>query len=286
MSKPIQRLDAGVHLVEGNLAGPRAAALAQKRQRDQEDFEARLAKQTRGPSRFVGSSAASQIEQDFKAQTVGLVTADEFKRAAKESLEGKVRDETAASIESEEVRLAREKKEKKEAKKRLKEKKKQLAVLSFAGEEEAAEETEIVPKRGMKDPTVDTHFLPDKQRDLELEAERKRLEAEWKVEQEKIKNERLEIVYSYWDGSGHRREVEVVKKNTIGEFLEKARQSLCKEFRELAVQSADALLYVKEDLIIPQDMTFYDLIVTKVSVTKLQLSDRAVLCCAVLCCIV
>ena len=35
------------------------------------------------------------------------------------------------------------------------------------------------------------------------------------------------------------------------------------EFRELSAISADALLYVKEDLIIPQDLTFYDLIVTK-----------------------
>jgi hypothetical protein len=30
---------------------------------------------------------------------------------------------------------------------------------------------------------------------------------EWVQQQEAIKNETLEIVYSYWDGSGHRRKV-------------------------------------------------------------------------------
>jgi protein FAM50 len=30
---------------------------------------------------------------------------------------------------------------------------------------------------------------------------------EWQAQQEAVKNEPLEIVYSYWDGSGHRRKV-------------------------------------------------------------------------------
>jgi protein FAM50 len=30
---------------------------------------------------------------------------------------------------------------------------------------------------------------------------------EWLAQQEAVKNEPLEIVYSYWDGSGHRRKV-------------------------------------------------------------------------------
>lgn len=54
------------------------------------------------------------------------------------------------------------------------------------------------------------------------------------------------------------------KGETVGAFLEKVRKDLCKEFREMQnITSGDALLYVKEDLIIPQDITFYDLIVTK-----------------------
>ena len=70
-------------------------------------------------------------------------------------------------------------------------------------------------------------------------------------------------MYSYWDGSGHRRSVVCLKGDTIFDFLEKVRKDLSKEFRELTSIAADALIYVKEDLIIPQDMTFYDLIVTK-----------------------
>ena len=72
-----------------------------------------------------------------------------------------------------------------------------------------------------------------------------------------------EIVYSYWDGSGHRRTCVVKKGDSVGEFLEKIRQDLCGEFKELSNVASDALLYVKEDLILPHDITFYDLIVTK-----------------------
>ena len=57
--------------------------------------------------------------------------------------------------------------------------------------------------------------------------------------------------------------VHVAKGQTIGEFLELVRKELAKEFREIGNVSSDALLYVKEDLIIPQDITFYDLIATR-----------------------
>jgi len=49
----------------------------------------------------------------------------------------------------------------------------------------------------------------------------------------------------------------------VGEFLELVRKDLASEFREMVNASADALMYVKEDLIIPSDITFYDLIATK-----------------------
>lgn len=41
---------------------------------------------------------------------------------------------------------------------------------------------------------------------------------------------------------------------------------LRKEFSELKTVMADQLMYVKEDLILPHHYTFYDFIVTKVSV--------------------
>ena len=114
-----------------------------------------------------------------------------------------------------------------------------------------------------KDPTIDTSFLPDKDRETAIKLERIRLEKEWKEQQIKIKTEQLEITYSYWDGSGHRRTVTITKGDNVGEFLEIIRKDLCLDFRELGSVASDALLYVKEDLILPHDITFYDLIVTK-----------------------
>lgn len=60
------------------------------------------------------------------------------------------------------------------------------------------------------------------------------------------------MVYSYWDGSGHRKSIQVKKGSTIGKFLEAVKQQLIPEFHELRSVSAEDLLYVKEDLIIPQ----------------------------------
>ena len=62
----------------------------------------------------------------------------------------------------------------------------------------------------------------------------------------------LEVVYSYWDGSGHRRVLRLKKGLTIGKFLELAKQQLVNEFKELRSTNSEDLLYVKEDLIIPQ----------------------------------
>lgn len=53
------------------------------------------------------------------------------------------------------------------------------------------------------------------------------------------------------------------KGSTCGQFLEIARKSLMDEFRELRGCASDNLLYIKEDLIIPHDMTFHYLIETK-----------------------
>ena len=53
------------------------------------------------------------------------------------------------------------------------------------------------------------------------------------------------------------------KGDTIATFLELVRRDLAKEFREMGNVSSDALVYVKEDLMIPQDISFYDLIATR-----------------------
>jgi protein FAM50 len=297
--------DTGIHTVEGNVAGARAASLEKKRQREQEEFEERKRKITFDAaqqkvsihSKFAGGTG-SVIERSFKSKTVGLVSAADFKAAAIEA--EKPAEAEQAQLETEEERARREKAAKKVRKRKLKEKRKIMSTLSFAGDEEAQDfytpedgdlddinnnkdsnnnkessnsnmddndndlHAPTTTSKGMKkNPSVDTSFLPDKARDEQAAAERIRLEQEWKDRQELVKQERLQITYSYWDGSGHRRECKCCKGDTIGDFLEQVRKDLCGSFKELNSVAADALLYVKEDLIIPQDLTFYDLIATK-----------------------
>lgn len=119
-----------------------------------------------------------------------------------------------------------------DTKKLKKRKKAAKATLSFAmDDEEASGEAEAVrdsPKPSAKDneelddeerpskrgkfrknPNVDTSFLPDREREEEERKERERLRLEWLKKQEDIKNEEIEVTYSYWDGSGHRKSVTV-----------------------------------------------------------------------------
>lgn len=298
------RPDTGIHTVEGNVAGSRAATLSKKRQAEQANFEARKQKirddAERGQlgidAKFNVNVDVSVEEQQFRSRTVGLVSAEEFRKASAEvNKKGAARDggidgeeedddrgdEDGRPILTEEEQLKLEKQRKKEKKKALKEKKKRMATLSFAGdeEEEAQEESHDISdakhdgskesnssskeKAIMKNPEVDTSFLPDQDREMRARAERERLRKEWKTRQQQMKSELLEITYSYWDGTGHRRTVQCQKGDTVGKFLELVRCDLSKEFREMANVSSDALLYVKEDLIIPQDISFYDLIATR-----------------------
>ena len=48
------------------------------------------------------------------------------------------------------------------------------------------------------------------------------------------------------------------------QFLQRCLELLRREFSELKTVTADQLMYVKEDLILPHHYTFYDFIVTKV----------------------
>jgi protein FAM50 len=263
-----RRPESGIHTVEGNVAGPRAAELTKKRQKEQEAFEDKKRKIEEAAShktmndKFATNTTQSASDQQFQASTVGLVTAEEFKHFTRLKQGEQEKEEEEEKRQSEEEIAKQAKAAKKAKKKRLQAKKKMMSTLSFATDEDLLEDEDI-PKKSLKDPTIDTSFLPDKQREEEALRERKLLEKEWKEQQETVKKEKLEIVYSYWDGSGHRRTVECFKGDTIGDFLENVRQDLAKEFRELTAISADALVYVKEDLMIPQDLTFYDLIVTK-----------------------
>jgi protein FAM50 len=91
---------------------------------------------------------------------------------------------------------------------------------------------------------------------------------EWEEKQRKLKEEAIDITFSYWDGSGHRRSITLKKGRTIYQFLQKTLEVLRVDFTDLKTVTADQLMYVKEDLIIPQTNTFYDFIVTKVGLSE------------------
>jgi protein FAM50 len=197
-----------------------------------------------------------------------LVSADDFVKLQKEARKQEQLLEEEEFLEPKAQEKPKE--DKKAKKKRKKEKKKMMSTLSFGNElmedeEEADDDVPISSKKSksLKDPTVDTSFLPDQQRDTEERAERIRLMREWKEAQKVQREQPLQVTYSYWDGSGHRKSVCVKQGNTIGEFLQKVLEDLIPHFRQLAGLTSDDLLYVKEDLILPSDITFYDLIATK-----------------------
>lgn len=79
-----------------------------------------------------------------------------------------------------------------------------------------------------------------------------------------MKNEEIDIIYSYWDGFGYRRQVRMKKGNSIQQFLQKCLESLRREFNDFKVVFVDQMMYVKEDLIILYYYIFYDFIVIKV----------------------
>lgn len=211
----------------------------------------------------------------LKVSTVGLVTLDEMK--AKQETIVAERERKLAMKEKEKVSEKLKVLEQKEAEKSKQ--RKQIQALSFNvdDEEEGDEDdagddsndkkwTEQEPSRKKirKNPSVDTSFLPDREREDAENQLREQLRKEWVEKQAALKEEEIEITFSYWDGSGHRKSIVQKKGNSIYQFLQKSLEDvLRKEFPELKTVSADQLMYVKEDLILPQHYTFYDFIVTK-----------------------
>lgn len=222
------------------------------------------------------------VEQQLKSSTIGLVTLDEMK--AKQEIIVKEREKKLALKNEEKFKEKNRAIEEKEMQKSKQ--KKQIQTLSFAldededgdGEEDSVEvKVEEKPttkwesssseksktNKIKKDPTVDTSFLFDREREEQDNILREQLRQEWLAKQNAIKSEAINITYSYWDGSGHRKSITMKKGDSIYQFLQKCLETLRPEFSELKTVTADQLMYVKEDLILPQSNTFYDFIVTK-----------------------
>lgn len=255
-----------------------------------EDFErqkADLVKESErnrtGADRFVGKN--DSMEDALKKSTIGLVHLEDFQKLRSELEEEKKREAARTN----------ELKAHDKATKKNKQVKKERAKLSFAYDDEEEQggagpsipklETSAKRKRrsddnavdgdnvnqldkdlspltkktSLKNPNVDTSFLPDRDREEAQRRMREELRQEWLRKQEELKQEDVEITYSYWDGTGHRKTVLCKKGDTIAHFLEKCRQQVS----ELRGVSVDSMMYIKEDLIIPHHYSFYDFIVNK-----------------------
>lgn len=213
------------------------------------------------------SSHYDAVEQQLKSSTIGLVTLDQMKAK---------RDDLVKEREQQLAKAARELPEDKKGKKKKQKQKQATLSFKFEDDEEEegndddreilkddVEEKPVKKKRIGKNPDVDTSFLPDRDREEEEKKKREALRQEWMLKQESLKAEEIEITYSYWDGSGHRRSVKMKKGDTIQRFLMKCLESLRKDFHELKAVSVEQMMYIKEDLIIPHHYSFYDFIVTK-----------------------
>lgn len=225
---------------------------------------------------FESGSVAHRVDAALVSRTVGLMTREEFV-AGREAAEAAVAAEDAAR-ERARARAEGTKKKRRTG---------SASALSFdeteeIDPEEAMDEEETVfmkrPIDGMKerrrmglgkDPTARTEFLPDREREEAEARERAEIEAEYLERASRERGEALEITYSYYDGSRRAGgKISCVKGDTVEAFLGKVRASLLRDGektvqRDMKHCDAASMMYVKEDLIIPHDMTFYDLIVTR-----------------------
>ncbi|PRW18417.1 XAP5 CIRCADIAN TIMEKEEPER [Chlorella sorokiniana] len=244
--------------------------------------------------RQFGAASSEAIEAAFKNETIGLVTREQFVEK-RQTIEERLKEEEKRRRHEAEEEALREK-ERQRAKKAKTEQKHKLSFDDGFGDEEEEEEEEAAEaakpstsgrngssgnggggsdredgegasrprySRLGKDPTVRTDFLPDKDRQREEDELREKLKEEYALRQAAIKAEPLEIIYSYYNGTGHRRAITVRKGDTVGQFLKAVVEQLMPQFREMRTASAGNLMYVKEDIILPHTISFYDLIVNK-----------------------
>mmetsp|Transcript_3163 Transcript_3163/g.9266 ORF Transcript_3163/g.9266 Transcript_3163/m.9266 type:complete len:330 (-) Transcript_3163:45-1034(-) len=247
--------DTGVHTVEGTVAGGRAGRLTKQREEDQKAFEEKKAQIEADAARGLG-----RIDDKFDRTVLntvlsggGLQTAAEYRAAA----EGVGAGGTSRAAPAEAEPAAPKAAPKKDGRAAKRARAKQRAMLSFGDEEEEA--AAPPPAKALKCPDADTDFLPDRHKDEARRAREAELAEEFRALQERRRKATIEVVYSYWDGSGHRRELKCEAGTKISAFLERARAQCEDEFPELKRVSVENLLYVKHDLVIPNHLSFHDL---------------------------
>ena len=116
--------DSGVYTKEGMVAGSRAAGLTKQREKEQAEYEAKKNAIKDMNSSGLGSigakfsSSTERAEQEFKKRTVGLVTADDF-RKARESVDESAKEYERKSKEEKEAIECKKKADREKKRKKL-----------------------------------------------------------------------------------------------------------------------------------------------------------------------
>jgi protein FAM50 len=203
----------------------------------------------------------SKAEEQLAIETVGLQSINDFKRKKIFLEQG---DEAAKYLEQ----LRREEDKKKKQVQAATVSKSKLSFLGDEDEEEASPEVDKKRRIG-KDPTAETSFLPDRDRDSDrMKDFERRRQDEIELEEE-MKKQFLEIPYNFYDGIDHRRSICVRKGAYIADFLDLTR----KELTELRGTSIDNILFIKEGFIVPPHYTFYELLTSKAIYKGMTLFD-------------
>jgi protein FAM50 len=104
-----------------------------------------------------------------------------------------------------------------------------------------------------KDPTVNTSFLPDREREEQERIANALKHEEWLKKQEEIKAETIEIQFAYFDGLSHMGTVTVKKGEPMFNLIDKAKQ----QFSAIRDVSTEKLLFAKDDIIVPHELSLY-----------------------------
>lgn len=269
--------------MNGAESGERAYKLQRRREREESAFKQRVqsATQAAGSSKLVGFAApGSSAEQEsaFQQATVGLNSREAWR---------KEREESAARVRQSKHYEEAERERAAEAR-FMKRTKKNAPKLSFLDEADmhleadgdkthmSTEEQERegrVPlsaelslaaaskrKKPGKDPTADTRFLPDPQREEEEEQEKERLRREYERIREQDEKKQVELLVTFWgQGGGRRRNIVVRKGDTIHTLVRIAKERLSREHKDLNAASSHNVLCVRDDVILPHRFKLYDI---------------------------
>jgi len=185
--------DSGIHTVEGQVSGSAALQLSKEREKQIREYEEKkkLIKEQNAGGLSKLDDKFSTNESSFEINNYGLLTSDELKKM--KELKNQITKE-----ENEILRIQKQKND--EEKKIIKEqkRKKLQASLSFGDDEDFDDDNdnnnnELNKKKTKKNPSVDTSYLPDIERDRTIEEKKEKLRIEWLEQQEIIKNELLEV---------------------------------------------------------------------------------------------